>query len=111
MTTVPCSWVNATAAAATAVTATLAAEASTARIVKAVVVSVSGAASGDITLTVKDGTNTVYEQDLTLTDGASYTQTFGDGLVGTEGNAVAVTVSAGAASCVTKLNVGFLDQA
>ncbi len=94
--------------AATATTATVAAAAGVRRVIDAVTVSCSGAASGPITLIVQDGATTVWGTDLTLALEVPQSPLPLPVLAST-GNGVTVTASAGAASCVIKLNVQYHD--
>lgn len=104
----PFASVEVTGTAATATTATLAAAAGVRRGVQAVTVSCSGAASGPITLSIVDGATTIWETDLTLALEVPQSPLQAP-VVGAAGNAVAVTASAGAASCVVKLDVEYFD--
>jgi hypothetical protein len=103
---IPITCVTATAASATAVTATAVAEAGR-RVICFVAASCSGAASGPVTLTVKDGATAVLALDLSLTVGVPYVLSIPGGIVGTAGNAMSAILSAGATSCVGKLTIGF----
>ena len=76
-----------------------------ARELELISVSYSGAASGPVTLTVTDGATTVFAVDLNLAVGVPYTLVPAlHGLRGTVGNAMTITVSAGAASSICKLS-------
>lgn len=105
----PVSSVEVTGTAATATAATLAAAAGVRRVVDAVTVSCSGAASGPITLTIADGATTVWSTDLTLALEVPQSP-LPQPLLATLGNAVTITASAGAASCVIKLDVEYHDM-
>ena len=104
----PVSSVAVVGTAATATVATLAAAAGVRRAVQGVTLSCSGAASGPITLTIADGATTVFTTDLSLAIGVPQSPVANAILAGL-GNAVTVTASAGAASCVVKLNVAYFD--
>lgn len=103
----PFTGVTATAAAATAVTATLTAAPGEQRVLYFVAASVSVAASGPVTLTVADGATNVLVLDLAIAVGVPYVLSLPAGLAGTAGNAMTVTLSAPASTSVGKLNVGY----
>lgn len=104
---VPFSGQSVTGAAAAAATLTFVAVAGQANVLEYVTLSYSGAASGAVTLSVADGATTVLNLDLSLALSTPYVLTLpGGGLSGTPGNAMTVTVSAGAASSVAKLSAG-----
>lgn len=106
----PFSNVTATAAAATAVTATLPAAAGETRVIQSVIVSCSGAATGAITLTINDSGSPVFVADLSLAIGVPYVLSLpAGGLAIGLGDASTVVTSAGASSSVVKVNVGFVD--
>lgn len=107
----PFSSVTATAAAATAVTATLAASSGQGHLVQSVVVSCSGAASGPITLTVNDAGTAVMVVDLSLAIGVPYVLTLpSGGLAIAVSDASTIVTSAGAASSIVKVNVGYVSN-
>lgn len=103
--------VIATAAAATAVTVSLPAAPGAQRVIQAVIVSCSGAASGPITLTVNDASTPVLVTDLSLTIGVPYVLNLPAGglAIGT-GDASTIVASAGAASSILKVDVGYIDN-
>ena len=104
----PMSSTEVTGTAAAATTVTLAAAPGVRRTVAAVTVSCSGAASGPITLSITDGATVVWNTDLTLALEVPQSPLVAPVLCGA-GNAVAITASAGAASCVVKINVEYFD--
>src|SRR5438132_14234889 len=97
----PFASVEVTGTAATASTATLAAAAGVRRGVQAVTISCSGAASTAITLSIVDGATTIWETDLTLAVEVPQSPLQAP-VLGTAGNAVTITASAGASGCVIK---------
>lgn len=105
----PFASVEVTGTAATATTATLAAAAGVRRGVQSVTVSCSVAASPAVTLSIVDGATTIWEADLALVVGVPQSPLQAP-LLGTAGNAVAVTTSAGASTSVIKVNVEYFDE-
>ena len=102
--TTPVTPKTATGTAASAVTNTWAAVPGSAHELGLICVSFSGAASGPVSLTVADGGTNILALDLSLAIGVPFVlQPSLHGLRGTVGNAMTVTVSAGAASSICKL--------
>ena len=92
---------------AAAVTTTRAAVDGAAHRLQLVTVAFSGAGSGPVVLTVTDGATPVLVLDLNVAVGSPYILALENGgLTGTVGNALTVSVSAGAASSVCTLSTG-----
>jgi hypothetical protein len=105
----PLTFVSETAAADTAVTVTLAAEAGVRRAIGAIVVSATGGTTPNPTITIADGETTVFEATiLPSTTQPTWTFPFDAALIGSEGNAVTVTLSA-FAGMTGIVNVGYYD--
>lgn len=102
------SYATITGTAATITTVTLAAAPGVRRVVQSVEVSCVGAASGAITLSITDGATVEYLADLTLAVEVPQ-QPLAAPFEGGVGNALAISTSAGAASCVIKINVAYYD--
>jgi len=104
----PFNCVTATAASATAVTATVSAVATVRQVCYWIGVSVSGAATGTgVTLSLIDGSTTILDLDLAVAVGVPYVLSIPNGITGTPGNAMSVTLSAGATGCVGKVTLGY----
>lgn len=107
----PTTSVTATGAAAAATTVTLAAAAGVRHAVQSITVSCSGAAvtnSAPITLTVSDGATAIFVIDLILSVGVPV-YPLPSPLMGTAGNAMTITTSAGPASSVVKISAAPFD--
>lgn len=108
---VPSKVVTATSAAASAVTASIPAPTATPDtqiLITGITLSASGADSGAITVTVKDATTSIMVLDYLLTSGVPVSVPLPAPLDIAMGHAASVVVSAGAASCVVKVNVSYM---
>ncbi len=103
----PFACVTGTAAAATAVTVTVAAVPGVRHVAYLAAVSVSGAASGPVTLTINDGATAVLVLDLSLAIGTPYLLSLPNGVTNSAGNALSAVLSTPAASCIGKVTLGY----
>ena len=102
--------VTVTGSAASATTVSLPAAPGISRVIKSVIASCSGAASGPITLTINDAGSPEFVTDLSLTIGVPYVLNLpADGMSIGTGDATTIVASAGAASSVIKLDVAYVD--
>ncbi len=77
-------------------------------VITGITVSASGAASGPVTVTITDGSTAVFITDVSLAIGTPLAVPLPGSVAITPGNTAAVTVSAGASSCVIKANVAYM---
>lgn len=109
----PLTPVTGTSAAASALTVTIAAPTTPAAgvakqiVIPGIAVSCVGAASGAITLTVNDSSTPVFVVDLSLTAGTPLLVPLPGPIAITLGHGATIVTTAGAASCVIKINSGY----